>query len=76
MGISSLVWPGNSPLEDVWPLITAKMHKKKPTTMFELRQTIEEVCFKVVTTEYLSTLYESNPKSVKSVLNAKGGTTN
>jgi hypothetical protein len=76
--INILPWPGNSPdlnpIENLWSVMKASVHRKSPRTVDELRQVIENVWQTTITPDYCQQLVSSMPGRLKEVKTRKGGT--
>jgi hypothetical protein len=78
--ISTLDWPASSPdmniLENLWAHLDNQIqaHPKKPSNSAELWKILQEE-WKNISLEYIRKLYESLPRRVEGVCNAKGGNT-
>jgi transposase len=77
--IECLPWPGNSPdlnpIENCWKIVGAKLSRKKPKTLHELKLALIRIWFHEITPDYIQNLIASMPSRCRAVLKAKGGST-
>lgn len=78
-GIQVLDWPGNSPdlnpIENLWSIIKAKVRRKCPKNMVELKHAIVETWVRDISPELCLSLANSMPRRIQAVLKNKGYTT-
>ena len=75
-----LEWPSNSPhmnpIEHVWNDVNMRVRKNHPQAknILELRSQVEEKWYKT-SPEYIKGLFESMPRRIKALLDARGRNT-
>ena len=65
--------PYLNPIENLWSVMKRKILETEPTTMNELKKTIEEVWSNKIDRDYVQNLYNLMPGRLQEVIKAKGG---
>jgi transposase len=63
--------PDLNPIENVWAIMKQRLNKKRPKSLEELDQVIQQI-WESIEIDILRKLYESMPSRVRKCIKAKG----